>query len=167
MEKYLLVIVAGVIGGLVAQRCNVPGGAVVGAMLLSGIMALLLPDGIAMPPKVGTAIQLLLGISLGMTFDRSFLALGAKALPLAIFSTIVLLTVAVGMAFLASRLGLVDFGTALFGFSPGGMSGMAILAQTEGQNSSVVAFFHLVRIFTLFLTVPLLVRIFFYMQQKW
>ena len=72
MEKYLLVIVAGIIGGLVAQRCNVPGGAVVGAMLFSGIMALLLPDGIAMPPKVGTAIQLLLGISLGMTFDRSF-----------------------------------------------------------------------------------------------
>lgn len=58
---------------------------------------------------------------------------GGKALPLAIFSTIVLLTVAVGMAFLTSRLGLVDFGTALFGFSPGGMPGMSILAQTEGQ----------------------------------
>lgn len=26
MEKYLLVIVAGINGGLVAQRCNVPGG---------------------------------------------------------------------------------------------------------------------------------------------
>jgi membrane AbrB-like protein len=166
MEKYLLVIVAGIIGGLVAQRCNVPGGAVVGAMLVSGIVTLLLPNGIAMPSEVGTAIQLLLGISLGITFDRSFLALGAKALPLAIFSTIVLLMVAVGMAFLASRLGLVDFGTALFGFSPGGMTGMSILAQTEGQKGAVVAFFHLVRIFTLFLAVPLLVRMFLYLQQK-
>ncbi len=58
--------------------------------------------------------------------------------------------VAVGIAFLASRLDLVDFGTALFGFSPGGMSGMAILAQAEGQKTSIVAFFHLVRIFLAF-----------------
>jgi membrane AbrB-like protein len=166
MEKYLLVIFAGISGGLLAQRCNVPGGAVVGSMLFSGIVTLLLPNGIALPPKLGTAIQIMLGITLGLTFDRSFLALGARALPLAIFSTLVLLMVAVGMAFLASRLGLVDFGTALFGFSPGGMSGMAILAQAEGQKTSIVAFFHLVRIFTLFLTVPLLVRIFLAFQQN-
>lgn len=166
MERYLLVIVAGIGGGILAQRCNVPGGAVVGAMLFAGLTTLLLPGGIHLPPPVGTGIQILLGIFLGMTFDRSFLALGAKALPLAILSTIVLLAVAVSMAFLASRLGLVDFGTALFGFSPGGMGGMAILAQTEGHKTAVVAFFHLVRIFTLFLTVPLLVRIFLYLQEK-
>lgn len=166
MERYLLVIVAGICGGMLAQRCNVPGGAVVGAMLFSGITTLLVPDGISIPPSVGTGFQIMLGIFLGMTFDRSFLALGAKALPLAILSTIILLVVAVGMAYLASRLGLVDFGTALFGFSPGGMGGMAVLAQAEGHKAPVVAFFHLVRIFTLFLTVPLLVRIYLFLQEK-
>lgn len=166
MEKYLLVIIAGTGGGLLAQHCNIPGGAVVGAMLFSGIMALLLPKGITLPANVGTGIQILLGISLGITFDRSFLSLGVKAFPLAILSTIVLLIVAVCMAFLASKLGLVDFGTALFGFSPGGMTGMSILAQTEGQNGSIVAFFHLVRIFTLFLIVPLVVRMVIYIQQR-
>lgn len=166
MEKYLLLIGAGIVGGLLAQRCHIPGGAVVGSMLFSGIMALLLPKGISLPGNIATGIQIILGISLGMTFDRSFLSLGVKALPLAILSTIVLLTVAVCMAFLASKLGLVDFGTALFGFSPGGMTGMSILAHTEGQNGAIVAFFHLVRIFTLFLTVPLFVRLFLYLQQK-
>jgi membrane AbrB-like protein len=166
LEKYFLLILAGTGGGLIAERCNVPGGAVVGAMLCSGVMALLLPNGISLPPKVATGVQILLGISLGLTFDRSFLAIGAKALPLAILSTVVLLLVAIGMAYLASRLGLVDFGTALFGFSPGGMTGMAILAQAEGQKGAIVAFFHLVRIFILFLTVPLLVRIFLYLHQK-
>lgn len=165
MERYFLVIIAGVCGGIAAQRCSVPGGAVVGSMLFSGIMALLLPNGITLPAQAGTAIQIVLGISLGITFDRSFLSLVSKALPLAIFSTIVLLTVAVGMAYLASRFGLVDFGTALFGFSPGGMSGMAILAQAEGHMTPVVAFFHLVRIFTLFLAVPLLVKLFVLFRQ--
>lgn len=166
MEKYLFVIVAGICGGLAAERCHIPGGAIVGAMIFSGIVTLLQPTALTLAPSMRTAIQIILGISLGLTFDRSFLALGPKALPLAILSTIVLLMVAVGMAFLASRLGLVSFGTALFGFSPGGMSGMAILAQTEGQSGSIVAFFHTVRIFTLFLVVPLLVRICIYFQQK-
>ncbi len=68
------------------------------------------------------------------------------------------------MAFLATRLGLIDFGPALFGFSPGGMSGMTILAKMEGHNTSLVAFLHLVRIFTLFLVVPLLVRLYLYLK---
>ncbi|WP_228723257.1 AbrB family transcriptional regulator [Desulfosediminicola flagellatus] len=165
VERYVLVVAAGVCGGLSAQHFNVPGGAVVGAMIFSGIMSLILPNGITLPPQLGTAIQIMLGISLGLTFDRSFLSLGAKALPLAILSTIVLLMVAVGMALLASRFGFVDFGTALFGFSPGGMSGMAVLAQSEGHKTPVVAFFHLVRIFTLFLVVPLLVKLFVLFRQ--
>ena len=166
MERYLVVIMAGVLGGLLAQRCNVPGGAVVGSMLFAGIVAMFYKDGLSLSPGVSTGIQIMLGISLGMTFDRSFLSLGALALPLAVCSTIILLCVAITMAFIASRLGLVDFGTALFGFSPGGMSGMAILAQTEGHKTNIVAFFHLVRVFTLFLIVPLLVRIFMSFQHK-
>jgi membrane AbrB-like protein len=165
MERYLLVVCAGIVGGLAAQRLNVPGGAVVGAMVLSAAAALLIPQGLSVPSHWSTAIQIVLGISLGMTFNRSLLPLVAKALPLALVSTLILLLVAVCMALLASRLGLVDFGTALFGFSPGGMSGMAILAQTEGHQTSIVAFIHLVRIFTLFMVVPLLVRLFLVMKK--
>ena len=63
MERYLLVIMAGIGGGLLAQRCNIPGGAVVGAMLFSGVMVLLLPKGIALPSSVNTGIQIILGIT--------------------------------------------------------------------------------------------------------
>jgi len=160
MERYILVVVAGIAGGLVAQRFHLPGGAVVGAMVCSGLTALLFPDGIHLPRQWGTIIQLVLGISLGMMFDRSFLPLAAKAFPLALASTLILLVVTVVMAYITAKLGLVDFGTALFGFSPGGMSGMAILANVEGHKGAVVAFFHLVRILTLFMVVPLLVRLY-------
>jgi hypothetical protein len=46
------------------------------------------------------------------------------------------------------------------------MTGMAILAQSENHNGSFVAFFHLVRIFTLFIVIPLLVKVVLYLQQK-
>lgn len=164
MEKYLFVIIAGILGAMLSERLHIPGGAVVGAMVGSGAMTLAFPDGIYLAPKVATGAQIVLGIMLGMTFDRSFLTLGPKVLLLAIVSTLILLTVAVCMAYLASRLGLVDFGTALFGFSPGGMTGMAILAKTEGHHPSLVALLHMVRIFTLFMAVPLLVRLYLYLK---
>lgn len=165
MERYLLVIITGIAGAFVAIRFSIPGGAVVGSMLGAGFTALLLPEGVNLSPQVATGLQIILGISLGMTFDRTFLTLGTKVLPLAVISTLILLTVAVCMAFLASRLGVIDFGTALFGFSPGGMTGMAILSKTEGYHPAVVALLHMVRIFTLFLTVPLMVRLFMYFKQ--
>jgi len=160
MERILSIIIYGVVGGLLAKKVGMPGGAVVGAMLGSGLAAIVLPGRFVPPDWLSTAIQVMLGVSLGMTFDRSFLALCGQVLPMAILSTIVLLSVAVLMAYVAQRLGLIDFSTALFGFSPGGMSGMSLLAQTEGYNTAVVAFLHVVRIFTLFLLVPAMGRLF-------
>lgn len=159
MEKLLLIIVVGVVGGLGAQKVGFPGGAVVGSMLASGIMALLVQEDVTIPGFVNTGIQLMLGVSLGMTFNRSFLYHAGKVFPLALVSTIVLLSVAVFMAFLAQRMGMLDFATAMYGFSPGGMTGMSILAQADGYSGAIVAFLHSVRIFSLFITVPLLERL--------
>ncbi|MGW8313164.1 MAG: AbrB family transcriptional regulator [Desulfuromonadales bacterium] len=166
MEKYVVLILFGIVGGVLAQRFNVPGGAIVGSMVVSACVALCYTGNFVLPANATLAIQIVLGISLGMGFDRSLLAVAGKALPLAILSTCVLLLAAIGMAFIAHRLGLVDFATALFGFSPGGMSGMSILAQSEGHKTPIVALFHLVRIFTLFVIVPYLGRYFLLLVKK-
>ena len=159
MGRVALIIIAGIISGIMAKKYNLPGGAVVGAMLGSGAVAVILPGSFHIPDGWSTAIQVMLGVSLGMTFERSFLPMLARILPVAIFSTIVLLGVSIVLAIIANRLGWVDFSTALFGFSPGGMSGMSLLAQAEGYNTATVSFIHTVRIFTLFLVVPLIGRI--------
>jgi len=159
MDRVVVILVTGVLGGLLAKQLNFPGGPVVGSMLGAGLAGVCLPGSCVIPDGISTAIQIMLGVSLGMGFDRSFLALGARLLPLAILSTLVLLVVALGMAWLAQVFGLIDFATALFGFSPGGMSGMSLLAQAEGYRAPVVTFLHTVRIFTLFLVVPLLGRL--------
>ncbi len=159
MGRVALILVVGVVGGLLAKRVGCPGGPVVGSMLASGLTAILIPGQFVIPGSMSTAVQIMLGVSLGMGFDRSFLPLGVKLLPLAILSTLALLMIAVVMVWLAQVFGLIDFATALFGFSPGGMSGMSLLAQAEGHQASVVAFLHTVRIFTLFLVVPLLGRL--------
>jgi membrane AbrB-like protein len=159
MGRVTLIIIAGIITGILAKKYNLPGGAVVGGMFGSGMVAVLLPGSFQTPDGWSTAIQVMLGVSLGMTFERSFLPMLAKILPVAIFSTIVLLGVSIVLSMIAHRFGWVDFSTALFGFSPGGMSGMSLLAQAEGYNTATVSFIHTIRIFTLFLVVPLISRI--------
>jgi len=161
MEKFIIVVVIGIIGGLAAEKVSLPGGIVVGSMLASGMGMIFIPGSFTMHSSANTVIQLILGISLGATFDSSLLKTAPKILPLAAVSTIVLLSVALLMAYISYKAGIIDFATALFGFSPGGMTGMSILAQSEGHQASVVAFIHVTRIFTLFITVPILARLFF------
>lgn len=159
MVRVVLIIITGVISGVLAKKYNFPGGAVVGAMVGSGTIAVLLPGTFHVPDGWATAIQIMLGVSLGITFDRGILPMLARILPVAIFSTIVLLGVSILLAILVNRFGWLDFPSAIFGFSPGGMSGMSLLAQAEGYSTATVSFIHTVRIFTLFLVVPLVGRI--------
>lgn len=159
MEKLIFVILAGSIGGVMFQRLNFPGGAIVGAMVFSGVVSMLSSEHIVIGNNISLIIQIILGVSLGITFDRSFMGMIVKITPLAVLSTFILLGAAFLMAYIAKKMNIIDFGTALFGFSPGGMSGMSLLAQTEGHKTQIVAFLHTVRIFTLFIIVPVLSRI--------
>ena len=162
MSRMLIIVLAGIACGLLAKRFNLPGGAIVGSMLGAATLGLLTPGMATIPAGVATTVELILGISLGLSFDRSFLGLIGRLLPAAILSTIGLLVTSILMALVARRLGVVDFATALFGFAPGGMAGMSLLAQSEGYQTSVVAFFHTVRLFVLFVIVPVLVRLFLF-----
>jgi membrane AbrB-like protein len=160
MEKLIIVILAGIAGGFGAEKVSLPGGMLVGSMLTSGIAMIALPGSFTLHSSANTFIQLVLGISLGLTFDSTLIKVAPKVLPLAIVSTVILLSVAFLMAYISYKIGVIDFATALFGFSPGGMTGMSILAQSEGHTASIVAFIHTTRIFTLFLMVPILSRLF-------
>ncbi len=164
MERYLIIIIVGVLGAIVAQKLHIPGGAIVGSMVGAGLMTMLIGN-VSLSPKVATSVQIILGISLGLTFDKSFLQVAPKILPLALGSTMILLLVALGMAVIASKLGIIDFGSAIFGFSPGGMGGMSILAKTEGYNPPVVAFLHMIRVLTLFIVVPIMAQLVIYFKQ--
>lgn len=160
MPRIPFVIVVGIICGLLAKKLNFPGGAIVGSMIGSAVAGLMTPGTAVIPTGVATTVELVLGISLGLTFDRGFLEIAGRLLPAAILSTLGLLATSLVMAAVAKRLGLLDYATALFGFAPGGMAGMSLLAQSEGYQTSVVAFFHTVRLFVLFVIVPVLARLF-------
>ena len=90
--------------------------------------------------------------------DRSLLPILKSVLPLALMGALGLVVFGFAMAALAVRMGWLDPVTALFGFTPGGISVMSLLADEEGGKAAAVATMHFVRVVTILLAVPPLVR---------
>ncbi len=141
--ELLRAALSGLLLGLFFQRLGLPGGAVVGAMLGTGLHQLLLPPA-PTPRGLDLLVQLLAGVLVGLSFRRELLS--PRLLPYAVLAALAFLLLAVALAL-------------LFALAPGGITGMGPLSQAEGGSAALVGVFHTLRVFLLFLLVPLLARL--------
>jgi len=152
-------IVWGTAGGLLAWRWHVPGGAVVGAMLATAVYNFTQPFKASMPVSAEVAIQIAVGILIGLSADRSLLPMLKSVLPLALLGATGFVLFGFLMAYFSVRMGWLDPVTALFGFTPGGISVMSLVADEEGGKAAIVATMHFVRVVTIMLAAPTIARI--------
>jgi len=160
MNTLLWTTIWGTLGGLLAWKIGFPGGAAVGALLGSGLYNLVATNiRYDMPLPLELAAQIAVGVVVGSTFNRELLQSGASVLVWGVIGATTYLIVGLILASVASRLGYLTFDTALFGFSPGGFTGMSILAGAEGAEPAKVSLIHFTRVVMLFIVVPLMVRL--------
>jgi hypothetical protein len=146
--------------GLLFHLLGLPGGGVVGAMLGAGLYQLLAPEPAPLPKGLDLLVQVLAGILIGLGFRKDLLR--PDLLPLAALSALVFLGTALALGLPLSRLSRLTglpLKTLLFALAPGGITGMGPLSQAEEGNPALVGVFHTVRVFLLFLLVPLLARL--------
>jgi membrane AbrB-like protein len=104
------------------------------------------------------ALQVFLGIMVGATFQPELLHVMKKiALPV-IISCVVLVGAGILMAAVFAKLGLLDFGTAYLGTSPGAMSALIVMALDSGAQPMLVVCFHFFRVVFVILTAPLIFK---------
>lgn len=148
----------GIIGGMGARYFNVPGGAFVGSMFGCAVYSATIEGGITLPSNLRLGIQITAGIMIGGTVKRDLFDSGPMVFVWAAVAAIGFLALGMLFAYIAVRLGHLDQATAVFGFTPGGLTGMAVVADEEGAIAAQVVVMHVTRVFLLFLTVPFLVR---------
>ncbi len=148
----------GIIGGLAARHFNMPGGAFLGSMLGCAAYSATVSGGVVVPPNLRLAIQIGAGIMIGATVNRELFSSGFYVFFWAAVGATTFLAVGMLLAYITIRLGHIDTATAVFGFTPGGLTGMAVIAQEEGAIAAKVVAMHVTRVFLLFFTVPFLVR---------
>lgn len=151
----VLLLAAGVVRGYLAQLFKLPGGAALGAMVtVAAVNVALGGRPVTVPRGLDFAALVLVGVSLGASINRSALSGAANLIVPALLILGILSVVGVLLALTLQRFFGFDLTTALFAAAPGGMTNMAILAKDAGGDGFAVALVHLVRLFGIFIFVP-------------
>jgi uncharacterized protein len=96
---------------------------------------------------------------LGCMFDRDMLMRSRSFIPAALFSTLVLMVLSVAMALGISALTGIDWQVMVLAAAPGSVTEMALTAKILQQGVAMVTAFHVVRLFIILPTAPLIFAI--------
>ena len=114
----------------------------------------------AIPAWMTNAAQLVIGISLGVRFTRSFVRLAPRWLASVALGTLAMIVLCAGFAWCIAQLTHLHWATVLLGTSPGGIAEMAITAKVLQLGVPLVTAFHVTRLAAVLLLAEPMYRLF-------
>lgn len=159
--ELVLMAVAGIAGGLAADRAKVPGGLLFGAMFASAILHATGLVTALTPPYVLIPCFIALGASVGSRFAGSDLATLKHFLLASLGAFVVASCVSLIFALIAAALSGEGVGKTIVAFAPGGVEAMSTLAFVIGLDPAFVAAHHIVRFLLIGLLLPFAARLLF------
>ena len=160
MSSQFYTIFAVVLGSGIGYKLNFPAGAMVGGLLGDLIVKAFFTMGL--DPKIdwlSYLSQALVAYVLVRGSDFSSLKELPKYLPAAIAYSLLLLVFTLGLAWFFARFCNMDFLTSLSATTPGGLTGIAVVAVDIGANPAISVLFNICRIVTVLVVVPILANI--------
>ena len=110
------------------------------------------------PDGTRTALEIGIGVVIGTSLTRSSLEQLQQLWRPAILITLTLVMTGIAIGLWSSRLLGIDPVVALLGAAPGGISGMSLVGSDFGVGAAVAAL-HAVRLITVLLVLPLVVKL--------
>ncbi len=159
LSNLLIYLLGGTTIGLLMLFTGIPAAPLAGALLGAGLVSLSgRLDAAQWPVGTRTAVEIAIGTVIGTGLTReSFEQLQTLWRPAILITTTLVLTgIVVGLW--SSRLLGLDPLVALLGAAPGGISGMSLVGAELGVGAAVAAL-HAVRLITVLLLLPLIVRL--------
>jgi hypothetical protein len=145
-------------GMVLAQWMHLPGGPLVGALLVTSAARLLNAPLEAPPNWIKAVGRILLGLGLGAKITPDTLGTIARALGPMLIGIAAVTVLGLSMAQIIHRRTKMPLPTALCSAAPGGLAAMVALADDLSNEGPVVASMHLVRLVSVMLVVPAFVR---------
>lgn len=154
LEGTLIMAGSGIASALLAERLRIPGGLLIGPMLVNGILhgAGYVQGGI--PPLLLLVSFVVLGAFTGTRFVGTTAAMIRRLLVDSIGAFVVALVVCVAFALLAAWLAGENVAKTIVAFAPGGLEAMTILAFMIGLDPAFVGAHHLARFVLIALVLP-------------
>lgn len=154
----LLLAGAGVIGMWLGRRLHLPNPLLFGPVLLSGALHITGVTEAAIPSTIVALAQIIIGVSVGVRFGGTSLAMVGMNLLLAVFQAVALLLIAIAAAWLVHEITGYSATAALLAYMPGGAPELSLVALSLGIEPAFVTSHHLLRLTVLILLLPWLLR---------
>ena len=155
------VLLCATVGGGLAHRFHMPGGAFIGALLACLLYRVLAIQPDPLPASISLSVQILAGVLVGSSFDPELLRTFKHLLPWAFLGAILYLGIGLLLAHLFARMGVLEPKAALYSLTPGGLLGMSIVSTAEGTQPGVVVMFHMVRVILVLTAAPFVAHLAF------
>ena len=146
------------VGAGAALALRLPGGALIGPMILGAVLHATGIASMALPALLLDAAYATIGWYVGLRFTSETVRETVGALPGILIATIGLITLCGGWAFGITYLLPIDFLTAFLATSPGGLDSVAIIAVGSKVDISFVLAVQTLRLFVVLITGPILAK---------
>lgn len=156
LGMYLL---AGLTGGLLALRTGIPAAPLAGALLGAGLVSMSgRLDTAQWPLGTRTLLEIGIGTVIGTSLTSAAVLELRQLWRPALLITVTLVATGLVVGLWSSRLLGVNPIITLLGAAPGGISGMSLVGVEFGVGAAVAAL-HAVRLITVLLVLPVIVRL--------
>ena len=155
----LFYLIAGGIFGALALKTGIPAAPLAGALLGASIVSISGKIPIAdWPSGTRTLLEIGIGTVIGTSLTKDSIGDLQNLWKPAILITFTLVATGLVIGLWTSRLLKVDIITTILGAAPGGISGMSLVGSEYGVGAAV-ATLHAVRLITVLLILPLVVKL--------
>lgn len=157
MTELLITLIVGIIGGIIAMKLKVPAGTMMGSMIAVAIFNVTTGQAF-MPQDIRIVTQIAAGAFIGTGIKyKDVLDMRLMIKP-AIFMISLMIILDVAMGYVMHLVTGIDLITALFACAPGGVVDMSLISSDLGADSSKVAILQLVRLMSVLIIFPTLMK---------
>lgn len=150
---------AALLGVPLGRFLRLPAPFMLGPMIVSATIHIAGFVTIPPPDLLVIAAQIVLGVRIGVRFRGVPVSEILRDLRLGAVSSVLMIFVALGFAYVNASLSDIDLSQAFLAFSPGGFVEMSLLALAMGQEVAYVSISHVIRIVLVIFGAPIAARL--------
>jgi len=155
---YALTALVAMLGAWAGTRLRLPAGALMGPLVFGVALEVLGVMRLAWPPGVPQIAFLVLGLWVGLLFDRASVKSVGRLLPFVLASATGLTVACAGLGWALTVITSIDGLTAYLATTPGGIDSVAVIALDSGADAPLVLAVQMLRLFVVILAGSLLGR---------
>lgn len=155
---FFITLFVGLIGGIIATKCKIPAGAMIGSLFAVAIFNILTNQA-----NLPQSYKIIAQISTGTFIGAKITANDVKGLKGIFFPSLIMVTLMAIVNFIMGyfiyKFTSLDMTTALFATAPGGLTDMTIISYDFGADSSKVALLQMIRLISVVSLIPAMIKL--------